>query len=170
MIRLGDLPEDFYIEYYQQLPQIDEKKIRLLWHHSYFDGPINGILLYEGKTHWFKLFYPLRTDEIRSRTDKDGIVWNDYFVRYLVIELTEEQVREEEYWHELFRQKVGTHTDYDENGQRKISELKPENSQKEYFELSKTRNSIDLSNNLVIGWFEFLWGSIEKDEDINNYK
>jgi hypothetical protein len=35
----------------------------------------------------------------------------------------------------------------------------------EFYELSKTRKPEDFSGNLIIGWFETLWGSIKQDED-----
>src|SRR6266498_2506822 len=162
MTKLSDLPEDFYLDDYRQLPQIDEKDIRLLWHNGYYDGPLNGILLYQGKKRWFQIFKALQTDEVRSRVDQDGTIWNEHFVRYLVLELSEEQVKEEEYWHELFRQKVSTRTDYDEDGHRKTGDVKPREMWSEFYEPYKMRDALDLSNNVVIGWFESLWGSIEQ--------
>jgi hypothetical protein len=168
MTKLSEIPSDFYLEYYRELPQIAEKDVSLLWHDGYYDGPLNGILLYAEKIHWFQIFYPLRTDERRDRVDEEGISWNDYFVRYLVIQLSEEQIKEEKYWHELLQQRIGTNTDYDKDGRRIQSELKPKEMQDEYYELAKTRNPRDLSNNLIVGWFETLWGSIRQDEDNND--
>jgi hypothetical protein len=165
MIKLRDLPEDFYLDYYRQLPQIDERDVRLLWHNDYYDGPLNGILLYQGKMCWFQIFHALRTDEVRSREDKDGIAWNDHFVRYLLVELSEEQVKEEKYWHELFQKKVSTRSDYDENGHRKTGEVKPKEMWNEFYEPYKMRKPSDLSNNLVLGWFQTVWGSIKQDEE-----
>ncbi|HNT76083.1 MAG TPA: hypothetical protein PKH77_13800 [Anaerolineae bacterium] len=165
MTRLADIPSDFYLKYYRQLPQIDVKEVRMLWHCAYWDGPLDGILLYQGKLHWFQIFYTLRTDEMQSRVDEENIAWNDYFVRYLIIELSEEQIKEEEYWHGLFRQKVGTHTDYDENGHRTIGALAPKDMWSEFYEAYKTRTPRDLSNNQIVGWFEYFWGSIRQDED-----
>jgi len=169
MTKLTDIPSDFYLEYYRQLPQIDAKEVRMLWHCAYWDGPLDGILLYRGKPHWFQIFCPLQTDEMRSRVDEENVVWNDYFVRYLVIELSKEQIKEEEYWHELFRQKVGTHTDYDENGHRAIGALKPGDMWSEFYEAYKTRTPRDLSNNQIAGWFEYVAASIRQHEDEDNH-
>jgi hypothetical protein len=168
MTKLGELSEDFYIEYFHQLPQIDVKNIRLLWHNGYWDMPLDGILLYNGRPNWFKIFHALRIDEVRNRVDPEGIVWNDHFVRYLVVELSDEQIKEEEYWHDLFRQKVGTHTNYDENGQRKIGELRPRELWNDFYERHKRREARDFSHNLVIGWFEELVGSIKQEDDNND--
>lgn len=165
MTKLADLPTDFYLEYYQQLPQIDEQDVRILWHCGYYDGPLDGILLYQEQVHWFQIFYALRTDEIRSRTDKNGTTWLDHFVRYLVVELSDEQAKEEAYWHKLFQEEVGTHTDYNEAGHRTIGALKSQDIWHEFYEAYKTRKPHDLSNNRVVGWFESLWASIEQDEN-----
>jgi hypothetical protein len=51
MIKLADLPKD----YLTKLPKIDEKVVRILWHDDYYDGPRNGVLLYQGKTYWFQI-------------------------------------------------------------------------------------------------------------------
>lgn len=165
MTKLRDLSKDFYLEYYRNLTQIDEKDVKLLWHNAYYDGPLSGILLYRSKMHWFQIFEPLRTDEVRNRVDKEGVIWSDHFTRYLVVELSEEQVKEEVHWHELFQQKVGTHTDYDNSGQRIIGEVKPREMWNEFYEPYKLRRPSDLSNNIVIGWFETVWGSVKQDEE-----
>jgi hypothetical protein len=72
----------------------------------------------------------------------------------LVIELTDEQLQEEKYWNELFREKVGTHWDYDENGRHTKGELRPREMHEEYYSAAKNRKPLDLSDNAVIGWFE----------------
>jgi hypothetical protein len=165
MTKLSDLPEDFYLEYYRRLPQIDEKDIRPLWHNDYYDGPISGILLYQERIHWFQIFLDLRTDEAQDLIDHGGIASNHHFGRYLVLQLSEEQIREETYWHELFQQKVGTHTDYNENRQRVLGALKPRDLWDEFYEPYKTRKPEDFSDNMIVGWFETRWGSIKQDED-----
>lgn len=162
--KLKDLPNDFYLEYYHQMPQIAESDIRLLWHMSYYDGPLDGILLYKGKMHRFQIFQPLRVDEVKDRIDPYDVLWNDHYVRYLIIELTSEQIAEEEYWHRLFQQKVGTHTDYDETGRRTIGATRPRELWNEFYELYQARKPMDLSDNVIVGWFESLWGSSLKTD------
>jgi len=114
--------------------------LKLLWHSAYWDGPIDGLLNYQGKKYWFQRF-----DE-----PSDRIV----FRRFLIIELSPDQLSEEEYWHELFRQKVGTHADYDETGRRQSYVIHPEELHNEFYDAYKNRLALDLSDNRLIGWFE----------------
>ena len=72
---------------------------------------------------WFQIFQALRVDEVRSHVDEGGIVWQDHFCRYLVIDLSDAQIEVKKCWKET-----------------------------------------DLSDNIVVGWFESLWGSIREDE------
>jgi hypothetical protein len=64
------------------------------------------------------------------------------------------QLAEETRWHELFRQHVGTHTDYDESGQRQLGALQPRERWAEFYDAYQKRTPWDLSGNEVLGWFE----------------
>jgi hypothetical protein len=158
MIKLSEISND----YRNVLPQIDEKEVRFLWHCAYFDGPRDGVLLYQEKPHWFQI--EDNDADFRGHVDSEGQKWKDWYARFLVIALTEEQFQEEAYWHELFKQKVGEYSDYDERGNRiRGDAAKPKGTSAEYFESAKNRRPRDLSNNIVVGWFERLWGSVEDD-------
>src|SRR5215207_5227193 len=89
-------------EDYLLLPEIDRGEVKLLWHSDFWDGPTSGMLLYRGKKHWF---------QVCDESDDPDL--QDYYRRFLIIELSDRQLEEEEYWHSLFREKVGTHTDYE---------------------------------------------------------
>jgi hypothetical protein len=167
MTKFGEIPQDYYLQYYKNLPQIDAKDVRILWHCGYYDGPLDGICLYQGRKCWFEIFQSLRVEDVRKRVDNEGgSVWLDYYVRYLVVELSDDQITEEDYWHELFRQKIGTHCDYDEKEHRQIGGLKPQEVWAEYFDAAPKINSRDFSQNHVLGWFERRFGSLEEDETI----
>ena|SRR5215471_6150250 len=84
--------------------------MRLLWHVNFWDGPLCGICLHEGRKYWFKLDKEL-DDRDRSRS------FNVYY-------LTDEQINLEDSSHELWCKYVGTHCDYDENGKRDHGTLK----------------------------------------------
>jgi hypothetical protein len=132
---------EFSPEKLDQLPKVDRKDFRILWDVSYWDGPRTGILSYQGEKYWFQVF---------DETD-DNVI----FRRLLILELSDEQLREEEHWHDLFRQKVGTHTDYDEAGKRQSGILHPKEVWHEFYDLYRYRLPLDLTNNRIIGWFEY---------------
>ena len=160
MIKLIDLPKDFYLEYYQQLPQIDERDVRMLWHCGGYNGSQDGLLLYQGDAHWFQIFRALSADKMQSRENKDGSTQHDHFIRYLLIELSDQQAAEETYWHKQFQEKVGTSPNYSQDGCRTIDAVKAKNTWPEFYKAYKTRRPRDWSNNQVIGWFEYLWVSL----------
>ena len=69
-----------------------------------------------------------------------------------------EQLKEEEYWHALFEEKVSTASSYDENERRHLSSdhshLRPYEHHHEFYdEQKKNRKDRDFSNNEVIGYF-----------------
>ncbi|MEJ2749462.1 MAG: hypothetical protein P8183_16395 [Anaerolineae bacterium] len=122
------------------LPKVEKGQFKLLWHCDYWDGAKSGMLLYKDKKHWFQVF--------NENDDKD------YYRRFAIVELSESQLAEEESWHELFREKVGTHTDYGESGKRAVGTLKPQELWSEFYNAYKNRSPQDFSNNQVVAWFE----------------
>jgi hypothetical protein len=137
MITFSDLQNNQDLS---NLPKIEESHFQLLWDCDYWDGPKSGILLYQKRKLWFQMFNEnAETDDHRQ---------------FAIIELLESQLDEEEYWHELFKEKVGTHTDYDEYSKRPVGALKPREMWPEFYEIHKNRKPRDFSKNLVVGWFE----------------
>jgi hypothetical protein len=134
-MKLAEAKQDNSIE---KLPQLEMKDIRLLWHSGYWDGALTGLLLYDERKYWFENY-----DDPESNRR-----------RYLIIEISDEQLREAEYWHELFREKVGAHSDYDDSWHRSGS-VKPEATHKEFYEPFQKRIPADYSENTIIGWFEY---------------
>jgi hypothetical protein len=126
-----------------RLPKIDWHSAKLLWHDDYCDGPTSGLFLYQNKRYWFQVFD--KSEDSNSP---------DYFRRFVILELTENQMKEEVHWHELFVEKVGTHTDYDESGKRVIGALKPKENWHEFYDAYEKRQKPNLLNNIVIGWAE----------------
>ena len=135
MTRVADIVGE---KEYLSLPRLQQTELKLLWHAGYWDGPIDGMVSYNGSKYWFQMC----DDE-------------EYYRRFLLVMLSQEQLEEEKYWHELFRRKVGRHTDYDDQGKRPTGAIKPKELAKEFYEAYKTRRPRDLSNNEVIGWFEW---------------
>lgn len=132
--------KDFSTEALANIPKAQPDDLHMLWHSDYWDGPRSGLLLYRGQKLWFEVF-----DEL------DG---GPIYRRFLIVELSPEQLREEENWHELFRQKVGTHTDYDATQNRQLGALRPREMWHEFYDAYHKRTPLDLSNDLVVAWFE----------------
>ena len=159
MYKLPEFPED----YRSHLAQIDENQLRIMWHCGWYDGPLNGVMAYKNKPHWFQIIS--RDDDTRTYTDENGVEWLELYERHLLIVLSEAQYQEELYWNNLFREKVGTYWDYNENGKRKRDgSFKPREMHSEYYDAVKNRKPRDFTNNNIIGWFERLSGRIEVDE------
>ena len=92
-------------------PVVKRKDVRLLWACGYWDGPQSGLCLFRGEKCWFEM-----VKESYGKPDKHGERGRTR--SFVVLQLSEEEITDEEYWHELFRQNVGTHTEYDEHGNR----------------------------------------------------
>lgn len=129
---------------YRQLPQAAHGDFQLLWHCDYWDSPRSGLLLYRGERCWFEVL--AENDE----EDEPYVWWR----RFAIVRLTPEQLAEEEYWHALFRQKVGTHTDYDETGVRCKGELHSKSEWRDFYAAYALRTPMNLDNNEVLAWFE----------------
>jgi len=127
-----------------KLSQIKPSDVKILWTSDWWDGPINGMLLYQNRKCWFDRF-----DRGASANPKNTLQ------RYIVIELTAGQIETEEYWHAVFVEKVGSHMVPDENGIRHTDRVKPRETWAEFYDPYKNREKADFSNNLVIGFFEF---------------
>lgn len=126
-----------------RLSQIDRNDLRFLWYANWWDGPISGMLIYQNKKCWFELI-----------SENENAFPDEYYRRYLIIELSVSQIEEEEYWHALFVKQVGEHMDIDENGVRHRDRVKPFQSHQVSYEAYKTRTPMDLSENFVLGFFE----------------
>jgi hypothetical protein len=124
---------------YVHLPRIERGEIRLLWHHAFWDGPLSGLCLYQGRKCWF---------ERCAEGDEEGA--DGFYRRFLLLELSPEQLADEERWHELFRQKVGTHTDHDEAR----GAVRPRETWREFYDEYARRGPVDYSANPAVGWFE----------------
>jgi hypothetical protein len=126
----------------ERVPRIDRAEVRLLWHSSYWDGPRSGMLVYHGEPCWF---------EVVAESEAGG---EGGYRRVAVTRLSPDQLAEEQRWHDLFRQKVGVHNDYDERGQR-VWALQPVERHREFYEAYRQRTPRDLSGCEVLGWFEW---------------
>lgn len=126
---------------YRALPQIPRADVSLLWHSDFWDGPITGLLLWCGERLWFQMI------------DESGENEAAWYRRFLLVRLSEQQLHDEEWWHELFRQHVGTHTDYN-RADGDPGTVHPQSQHAKFYAPYSKRVPLDLSQNEVIGWFE----------------
>ena len=128
---------------YRSLPELDRSRLEFLWHSDFWDGPKNGLLVFDGCKYWFQMFEESADPDLK-----------DFYRRFLVLELTPAQLEEEERWHALFQEKVGYHSDSRYNQREELAQLKPRNVQVEFYNLYKARVPLDVNANRAIGWFE----------------
>ena len=121
-----------------QIQQLNASDVRLLWFVDFWDGPINGLCMYNNKEHWFELI-DNGDDDSSDTTSR----------HYFVVELLPEQIKDELRWQELFRQKVGTHCDFAEPN----PEVKPQEAHREFYDAYAQRRKPDYSVNPIVGWF-----------------
>jgi hypothetical protein len=122
---------------YAHLPQIAGEEVQLLWHHGFWDGPTSGLCLHQGRKLWFEMC-------------AEGEEGDAFYRRFLLLELEKDQFDEEEHWHELFRQKVGKHTDHGE----KRGAVLPRETWHEFYDEHDKREKVDYPTYTSIGWFE----------------
>ncbi len=139
MATLGDVKATKNLS---QITRLDGAAIRLLWHVDFWDGPICGLLSYGGEDLWF---------EMMEENEDATASW---YRRYLIVRLSAEQLADERRWHELFRQHVGTHNDYDDKGARVTGATKPRSQWDEFYGPYSKRVVPDLASNTVVGWWE----------------
>jgi hypothetical protein len=126
---------------YRDLPLVPSAALRWLWFSDYWDGPRSGLILYQETTYWV---------EVCGESDP-GTPWYRHFV---IIALSADQLREEEHWHALFEQKVGTHTTLDSPARPLTEHLKPRDQWDDFYGPYQARTPPNFANNAVIGWFE----------------
>ena len=110
--------------------QIPKDQINVLWFDDYYDGMLSGIIEHEGQ----KLRFEIITDYTQ----------NIYPRTFALVNLTDVEIKEETYRHNLFIRHVA---DY----QNKIH--KPDTEHHLYFDEISKRGDLDYESSLVCGWF-----------------
>ncbi len=126
--------------------KVQKARVRLLWDSGWWDGPIDGMAEFEGEPVWFCL-----AEE--AEDERTG----GWFRRFWMVRLTPEQLRREQNRHADFQRYVGTHFDYDAEGKRPAKNVHTKGMSGEFYEKygEKDRDPGDLSQNEVVGWFEW---------------
>jgi len=79
-----------------QTPQVLlHEDIFPLYHLNYYDGPLSGVCVYQGKECFFD-----KIDDQRQRYD------------YKIFETSEKEIKYINMWHRIFQLNVGLHSDY----------------------------------------------------------
>jgi hypothetical protein len=115
----------------------------LLWHSDFWDGPISGMLEYNGKEHWFEM--------IQENESTDAKQW---YRRYAVVRLAADQLDRECKVHQDFQRHVGTHCDYVQD-RRNLQGLHPQEQWHLFYdEHSEYCCSRRFEQAEVVAWFE----------------
>jgi hypothetical protein len=101
------------------------------------------MLLYRGEECWF---------EVVAESEEDAATW---YRRFAIVRLSPPQIAEEHRWHDLFRQHVGTHTEFDPQGKRAVGPLRPRDQWDLFYAAYRKRTPRDFSGNEVLGWFKW---------------
>ncbi len=116
--------------------EIPYDKLTFLWIGDYYDGMLEGMLEYQKQKYRFEII----TDYNKSNNPRI----------FAVIILTEDDIKEEEYWNELFEKHVGNH-----NNLTTTEEiiLKPWTEHHLFYDEFKKREKKGYNTNFVKGWY-----------------
>jgi hypothetical protein len=120
------------------VPRIPSKDVRILWVNDFYDGPIEGI----AEVNSTRCRYEM--------VDRDVLGTNEESRTYWLIALTPKQVADEEFWHDLFCEKVGTHFDCTGRSPPPREQIDPDG----FYQPYRLRKAPDYSENDVLGWFK----------------
>jgi hypothetical protein len=125
--------------------QVSRDEVALVWASGYWDGPIDGLASFRGTPVWFCL-----AEEAEAPS-------GSWFRRFCLVRLSAEQLAAEQARHEDFRRWVGTHFDYDDEGLRDPSAIRPQSDWPRFYVKypENERGPGDISDNEVLGWFEY---------------
>lgn len=93
--------------------------IRFLYHSNYWDGPLSGACLYQRQQYWFECVHDYHDPRDNASPRLGQRIFGIY-------QISEDEWAQEKYWQDLFEQNVGSHSSYDETGQRLGKVASPE--------------------------------------------
>jgi len=118
--------------------QLDHpERIQILYHSNWWDGMLSGAIKYKNKRYWVNC----DIDEHHYRI-------------FGIYDLTEEEWKEEDYWHNLFEKYVGEHTKHNERNNRVKAELKDYKDHHKFYDSAKERKEKDLKSKIPIGYYD----------------
>jgi hypothetical protein len=149
--------------------RLENPDFRVLNHSNYWDGPISGVCLWDGKKqyydilHWEKYSYDDMGDwevwkkyceengiEILSFWDNETVYWTDRI--YAVYDTPPQVISLIENRHRWFCKYVGIHCNYDKNGKR-LTGLKPSSEHEKFYNGDIEKPTIKKEEWKIIGEF-----------------
>ncbi len=116
--------------------EIPFDELTFLYFGDYYDGMLEGMLKYDNKKYKFEII-----------TDYTEGIYPRIFA---IIVLTEDEIKEEDYWNEQFEKYVGNHN----NLQRKEKRLvKPQSEHHLFYDEYEKREKKDYNLNFVKAWY-----------------
>ena len=134
-VNFKDLKSSFN-DHKHSVPEILYDELNFLWIQDYYDGMLDGMLKYKDQKYRFEII----TDFTK----------NVYPRIFAIITLTESEIKEEEYWNELFEKYVGNHNNLETTEERK---LKPQSGHHLFYDEFNKRKFKGYDSNLVKGWY-----------------
>lgn len=122
----------------ERLPKLSPSDLRLLWVNDWYDGPLEAVVEHGGA----RCLMVLHHHEVASDTP----------YKWVVFELTPEQLAEEQKWHALYVEHVGDHWCFhDASAVPHPPPAQPRDPER-FQTLYESRESVDLSSNVALGW------------------
>jgi len=156
----------------KELREESNGNTRMLWHHNYWDGPISGVILWNGEYCWFDQIEEVNIETPMNEKDrqdyieyceKNGYAWHEHdmvdyesYRIYNVYRMPRAVMKSIIHNHSIFQEFVGTHTDYDEYGRRHHN-LKGKDLMDLFYsgKTDKKEVNLDLENREVVGVFKY---------------
>ena len=166
---------------YQEMKSLRETsngETRVLYHLNYWDGPISGVCLLNGKRHYFDTVdeiheewtmtddqwrqYCKENSDLGIETDPEERIQTDWYRVYGIFETPDEVMEIIEENHQLFTKYVGTHCDYDYGGKRPLHHSVEEHQKvlnktdhDKFYGRTKRSATIDTKNWTVLSKFVY---------------
>jgi hypothetical protein len=135
MVNFKDFKSSFD-KHKHSVPEIHYDEITFLWIGDYYDGMLEGMLKYKNQKYKFKII-----------TDCTQHIYPRIFA---IIGLTENEMKEEEYWNEQFEKYVGNHNNV-QTKEEKTVKLQSEHHL--FYEAFNKRKNKGYDKNIVKGWY-----------------
>ena len=122
----------------ERLPKLSPTDLRLLWVNDWYDGPLEAMVEHRGA----RCLMVLHHQDLASDTP----------YKWVIFELTPEQLADEQKWHGLYVEHVGDHWCFHDASvlvhPTPVSPPDPDRFQALY----EDREDLDLSSNVALGW------------------
>jgi len=127
-------------------PQVERRRVRLLWASGFFDGPLDGLAILDQREDvWFCL--------AEEAEDWQAAGW---YRRFWVVRLSPKHLALQQRIHAAFQRYVGTHFDYDENEARDAHAVRPQSEWHHFYDKYDPKKPLPVNVDAgeVIGWFQ----------------